>query len=309
VTFCSHLATGVFSCPQETVPAARDQYLVPSLACDTGPVPAFRYDPLKALPLLLPISGPSGISSVDLLSLHNYDQIAPPASSPVLITPSPQSPPSGGHLLQSPSMLLESVHSGPDCTNHPYLLYPTSTTSVSNWIDPCASRSLEDLWPPAWGYPVPQLPYEQRGWDKNVRLKDPILFRMNGVFGISLRDALERKYTELDERDTEMVIGCRSSVSVRISWCGYKPWVEQIKTHDGRKIPRRDTKEKLATKIARLIKRFMEENRDAVFAGIDPSWCLKSDHITLDNLHLVGLIHRSKSSWQPFLVFRPRSSA
>ena len=219
------------------MPAARDQYLVPSLARNTEPVPAFRYDPLTAPPLLLPISGPSGISSVDLLSynLQNYDQIAPPASSPVPNTPSPQSPTSGGHLLQPPSMLSESVHSGPGCTNHPYLLYPTLTTSVSNWvrasyhifnlsqltsspsqINPCASRSLEDFWPPAWGYPVPQFPYEPRGRDGNVTLKDPILFRVNGVLGISLQDALERKHTGLDERDTEMIIGCRSSVSVRI---------------------------------------------------------------------------------------------
>jgi len=65
---------------------------------------------------------------------------------------------------------------------------------------------------------VPQRNYG-RLWTNPLSQHDPyemILFSVNGKCGYPLEDALEKKYAGLDRRDDKMLVGFKSSVSLRL---------------------------------------------------------------------------------------------
>jgi hypothetical protein len=162
---------------------------------------------------------------------------------PAHIAPSPKSPLPSGHLHHSTPALYEGVQSGPGYVDHPYhLLFPTvsSTSPISNevrssWhisdLSPLTSTFFHvsmlsqsnagaslpgDIWPlPSRGR-VPQQPYEQKGNSGKWVPKESIPFVVHGESGISLKDALDGKHTGLEERDVEMFVDCKSSISVRV---------------------------------------------------------------------------------------------
>ena len=126
---------------------------------------------------------------------------------------------------------------------------------------------------------VPQVPYQS----KNSPLDEMnqaalILFVMRNMNGFPIKAALDEKYTGLVGRDDQIFSPHGpSSTTLRIEWPGYGSWnhqvdyfsllsrtnldsfcVLQIRTMDWRKPPRPATLAKLATGIAKSVKRFID---------------------------------------------------
>jgi len=282
-----------------------DECVVPSQthAITAGAVPASSSTTSFSSPT--PVTSDFFTTNSSLQNSDTFNQIHSFTSPrPAHIAPFPKSPLPN----HSTPARYEDVQSGPSYVDYSdHLLFPTvsSTTPVLNESNAGYASLPGDIWPlPSRGR-VPQQPYEQRGKSGKWVPKESIPFVVHGESGISLKDALDGMHTGLEERDVEMFVDCKSSISVRVGWIGYEEWSRQIKTRDGRKRPQPITKAKLATEIAKAVQKFIEDKRDTPFVGAELGWCLRSEHITLDKLYLVRLVNRSRSSWQPSLCFRP----
>ena len=65
---------------------------------------------------------------------------------------------------------------------------------------------------------IPQREYDRQQTDplSALELQEMIRFSVNGKCGYPLRDALNKWYTGLDERDEKMFVNSRSSISIRL---------------------------------------------------------------------------------------------
>lgn len=97
---------------------------------------------------------------------------------------------------------------------------------------------------------VPQREYERQRTDplSLMELQELIPFRVNGKCGYPLRDALEKRYTNLAGRDDRMFVDFKSSISIRLEvslissvrlndgveprsqWLPYDKWTKQVGT-------------------------------------------------------------------------------
>lgn len=66
-------------------------------------------------------------------------------------------------------------------------------------------------------YKIPQTPYHLKRWD--FTQSDPILFRSEGFPGVSMRDALRKKFTDLRGRDDLVLQNVGIAISFRLWVC------------------------------------------------------------------------------------------
>lgn len=208
-------------------------------------------------------------------------------------------------------------------------------------ISPFVQRSLIPH-NPKHDQPLPydlQRFYRPRKNANGIQLQK-ISFSVEGQKGFPLSDALGRRYNGLDGRD-EPFITIGSSVSSRLEvsrnsnvlihvilnfllpqFFGYPSWScqvcfrpalawssilivrSQFRAFDWHKPPQRILKSKLATEIAKSVKKFIEENKHAEIDVIFADRRVGPGYIDLDRLLLVAFKQVSRSSWQPELALR-----
>lgn len=68
---------------------------------------------------------------------------------------------------------------------------------------------------------IPQREYERQRTDplSEVHLQELIVFRVSRKCGYPLKDALEKRYTNLEGRDDRMFVDFKSSISIRLEVC------------------------------------------------------------------------------------------
>ena len=126
---------------------------------------------------------------------------------------------------------------------------------------------------------VPQVLYQSKTskLDETSQVA-PIWFVTQNMNGFPMRNALDAKYTGLVDRDDQIFsLQGPCSITLRILWPGYRPWerqvdyfsllsrtnldllcVPQIRTRNWQSPPRPVTLAKLATDIAKSVKRFID---------------------------------------------------
>ena len=83
------------------------------------------------------------------------------------------------------------------------------------------TTQLVPFLPSATTFPIDWIKVPQRSYDHgrkqwSFKPSEPIPFRTNGRPGISLRDALRKKFADLDDRDDPMLRDARGAVSCRL---------------------------------------------------------------------------------------------
>jgi len=136
---------------------------------------------------------------------------------------------------------------------------------------------------------IPQIQYtciRQDGWIK----QPPIKFG-----GVKLTDAADPGYLGIRNCDDKVLNyeGVGSSISCRLNFPGKKIGSLKILTTNHKNIREPITKKKLASEVAKLVKRRIEMIR------AEPG----CHDIAFENVVLTRLIHVSRASWQPELWY------
>jgi len=148
---------------------------------------------------------------------------------------------------------------------------------------------------------IHQRPYRRPKGDplEDYHNGELITFRVNGQCGMPLKSALDCMYGGLIGRDDPMFLGSKSSISIRLEWLNCPSWTQQMRTKDWKRKPSPISKAKLATEVAKKVKRFLEDMRPNHRGSQgDP---LSPSRLDFDRLTLVALEHVSMGSWQPHL--------
>ncbi|KAH7924917.1 hypothetical protein BV22DRAFT_474630 [Leucogyrophana mollusca] len=121
--------------------------------------------------------------------------------------------------------------------------------------------------------------------------------------GIPLADALARRFDRLENRSTPVLADVGSvTVSLRIEWPGYASWSGQISSKNWKKTRGPPTREAIAHKVAKHVRRFIEDRQNKQYENKwTKNWSVGQNGIELQDLVLVALRHVSAGSWQPEL--------
>ncbi|GJE92925.1 hypothetical protein PsYK624_090840 [Phanerochaete sordida] len=153
------------------------------------------------------------------------------------------------------------------------------------------------------GLLVPQQVYRPQSAPGGFVRLDSIPFCHNGRIGIRLRDAVDSARIAglyaAQSQPTLSETGMR--VTLRILWPGYQEWRYEngIDIFDHTYNANPQTLERIANKVAKLIRTFCEEMTNANPA--EPGWAVGAD--TFNQLYLIELRHVSKGSWQPVICW------
>ncbi|EED78377.1 predicted protein [Postia placenta Mad-698-R] len=142
---------------------------------------------------------------------------------------------------------------------------------------------------------VPQEIYASK--DRTFAPRVISVFRLHGAAGISLAAILRGETEGLEERALPALPDDMTStkVSLRILWPGYEPFTKQITVRAGRRTVSID---RLVELVAKVLGELCQKR--ALVPTSDPVWRLGPGSITVDDLTLVGILHVSRSSIQPY---------
>ncbi|GJE88850.1 hypothetical protein PsYK624_049370 [Phanerochaete sordida] len=151
------------------------------------------------------------------------------------------------------------------------------------------------------GIIVPQQDYRPPADQSTFDRLASIPFVHAGRPGVRLTDALRLPIWCLDGAQSQPKLSAGGRVALHILWPGYAPWCRHnaidIFEHVWEKKP--VTLERVAQRVATLIRKFCEEKSYEKYHASEPSW--KLDTELFKRLYLIELRHVSIDSWQPVI--------
>ncbi|KAI0696173.1 hypothetical protein BC835DRAFT_1343418 [Cytidiella melzeri] len=158
------------------------------------------------------------------------------------------------------------------------------------------------------------MPYWQEVPQPPYRLRRPfipfpsIIFERYGSPGVYLGDALRDDLHGLHNAEsTPLLTNTAAKFTLRLNWPGCPPSCAVIHAYDHRYESRPVTLARLAYLVALKIRSCLENlsteaNR---LRATDPNWL--AHNVNFEDLVLVRLQHVALGSWQPVIVYSPRS--
>ncbi|KAH9970044.1 hypothetical protein BGW80DRAFT_1334377, partial [Lactifluus volemus] len=103
-------------------------------------------------------------------------------------------------------------------------------------------------------------------------------------------------------------VGTSAHAQVRINWCGYAPWDDQINLRNQRTTPGRETVSLVtfAKYVAGRVVKFMKLAESLPYNAQDQRWFIGENRITLRDVILIGVVQVSQGSWMPILQLNDR---
>ncbi|KAF9793476.1 hypothetical protein BJ322DRAFT_131219 [Thelephora terrestris] len=155
------------------------------------------------------------------------------------------------------------------------------------------------------GVCVPQRPYKNGTAREDPKHRHRVLFMLEDGSYLPLIRALEERYSGLMNRDIQVLVEVGDTLMIRIEWPGYPSKGSQLRTLDWCVPPKKITLRKLATEVAKVIQKFVQE---AQAKPIDPAcaeWRVGPNAIKVEHLRLAQLEQVSSGSWQARLFYMP----
>ncbi|KAJ3542970.1 hypothetical protein NM688_g5916 [Phlebia brevispora] len=169
---------------------------------------------------------------------------------------------------------------------------------------------------------VPQRQYAvniQRNHTHNI---ETVQYVVNGMPGISLRDAQAHNFRGLSSAEDRPLEGFGVKVTYRIEWPGYGSFNRQKHALRATREKESVTRAKMAVHVAEVMKDFIQVRTVAAadkpfpdfpvvqemesMPTTEPAWRVGSGHITLEDLYLLEIHQVAKASLQPVIAYRPR---
>ncbi|KAF8264568.1 hypothetical protein EI94DRAFT_1592684 [Lactarius quietus] len=151
----------------------------------------------------------------------------------------------------------------------------------------------------------------QRRWVPPLQrdlLRPPIFFFERGQLGLPLGKAVVGDLMYLNDASRPAPVGpsSRNHAQIRINWCGYANWDEQIMIRTQARVPEIVPLERFVKHVARKVLKFMTDAMDRPYSYSynNPRWFIGAGGITPEDVVLIGAVNVSQGSWMPILQLR-----
>jgi len=158
-----------------------------------------------------------------------------------------------------------------------------------------------------YGECVPQREYAiGTGNSPSANVKDGLepFLREDGTH-LPVRKALDKDYAGLVRRDMPALTSTGQTVNVRIEWPGYESREYQLRTIDWRKPPQKIRVSKLATEVAKIVEKFIQEMQGKPINPEEARWQVGLGGVQVEHLHLASFEQASQGSWQVRVFYKP----
>ncbi|KAF7797982.1 hypothetical protein EIP86_009189 [Pleurotus ostreatoroseus] len=152
-------------------------------------------------------------------------------------------------------------------------------------------RSVQDI-------VIPQRQYAVNIQRNHTHSIETVKYFVNGVQGISLRDAQAHNFRGLHAAEDRPLEG------FGVKWPGYGSFNRQKHALRATREKESVTRAKMAVHVAEVIKDFIQEMES--MHTTEPAWRVGSGYIALEDLYLLEIHQVAKASLQPVIAYRPR---
>ncbi|KAH8976994.1 hypothetical protein EDB86DRAFT_3011951 [Lactarius hatsudake] len=158
-------------------------------------------------------------------------------------------------------------------------------------------------------------PQGQEGWDQErwcrtveqseAQLHVPVFFvNADGSLGVQASQAAVGNMS-LRDPDEPVPLSNGAHINIRIRWPGHTPFDEQTLARNQTPARNPITLSKLVRQVGRKVLKFFEYCKHAP-CDPDSKWTVGPNHITPDEVVLIGLVQVSMGSWMPILQLMNR---
>jgi len=153
------------------------------------------------------------------------------------------------------------------------------------------------------GVCLPQSPFKRGTARGDPKHRRRVLFILEDGSYFPLIRALAEQYAGLMNRDIPVLVEVGDTVMIRMEWPGYPSQWYQLRTLDMCIPPKKITLGKLATEVAKLIRKFVQETQTKPIDPAHAQWRIGQNGIQIEHLRLAQLEQVSSGSWQARLLY------